>query len=202
MSRVCARIRPAEPADVATLATLIETVGTRTGVFSGRPLEPDAARLRARLGQIVADHERDVLVAVDEHSDELVGLLVAKPDDLGVIDPVPALHVTHLMVAPKFRRRGIGRLLLAAAVHLADERGIDRLLATVASHSREANRYLARIGFAPLVLNRVASTATLRRSLATVDADKIDVLRRVRLARAQRAGADARVSARVLGRGA
>lgn len=196
MSRVSARIRPAERPDVDGLVTLIETVGTRAGVFSGRPLEPDAERLSGRLGEIVTEGRRDVLVAVDDQTDELIGLLVAKQDELGVIDPVPTVHVTHLMVAPNCRRRGVGRLLLAAVVHLADERGIDRVLATVASHSREANRYLARIGFAPLVLHRIASTATLRRSLGIVDGDRMAALRRVRMARAQRAGSGTRIAGR------
>ena len=61
------------------------------------------------------------------------------------------------------------------------------MLATAASGSREANRYLARLGFAPLVVHRVASTATLRRSLGISDvSERIAVLRRARLARAQR----------------
>ena len=73
------------------------------------------------------------------------------------------------MVAPGQRRRGVGRALLAAAVHLADEPGIEHVLATAAAGSREGNRYLARLGFAPLVVHRIASTGALRRSLGMTD---------------------------------
>ena len=66
------------------------------------------------------------------------------------------------MVTPSQRRRGVGRALLAAAVHLADELGVEHVLATAAAGSREGNRYLARLGFAPLVMHRVAPTSVLR----------------------------------------
>jgi L-amino acid N-acyltransferase YncA len=93
------------------------------------------------------------------------------------------------MVAPTHRRRGIGRALLAAAVQLADEIGVEHMLATAAAGSREGHRYLARIGFAPLAVHRIASVATLRRSLGMTDAaGRMAMLRRARLARSQRAG--------------
>jgi GNAT superfamily N-acetyltransferase len=197
---VCVRIRPAEHADVKDLSALITSVDTSSGVFSGRPmLDHDETHLHLRLEEILDEAVRTLLVAVDDQSGELTGLLVAKVDEIGAIDLTPVLHITHLLVAANQRRRGIGRALLAAAVHLADERGIDRVLATAASGSREANRYLARLGFAPLVVQRTASTATLRRALGLTDhADRMAILRRARLVRANRTT----ITARVMGRGA
>jgi GNAT superfamily N-acetyltransferase len=140
-----------------------------------------------------------LLVAVDESTGALAGLLVARMDEVGAIDLTPVLHVTHLLVTPKQRRRGVGRALLSAAVQLAEERDVDRLLATAAAGSREANRYLARLGFAPLVVHRMASTQTLRRSLGLAESpQRMAVLRRARLARAHRTT----ITARVVGRGA
>jgi GNAT superfamily N-acetyltransferase len=105
--------------------------------------------------------------------------------------------VTHLLVRPGSRRRGVGRALLAAAVQLADDSGVDRVLTTAAAGSREGNRYLARIGFAPLVVHRIATTATLRRSLGLTDAaGRMAALRRTRLIRAQRAGFTGRTARR------
>ena len=200
MSRACVRIRPAEHADVKDLTALIESVDTTSGVFSGRAmLDRDPTHLQLRLEEILDEAVRTLLVAVDDPSGDIVGLLVAKLDEIGAIDLTPVLHITHLLVAPKQRRRGVGRLLLAGAVHLAEERGVDRVLATAASGSREANRYLARLGFAPLVVHRVASTAALRRSLGLTDtSERMAVLRRARLVRAHRNG----ITARVIGRGA
>lgn len=200
MSRVCVRIRPAENADVDNLVELIGSVDTNSGIFSGRALlDSDVTHLQTRLGEILDEGVRTLLVAVDDLTGSIVGLLVAKLDEIGTIDLTPALHVTHLLVAPKQRRRGVGRALLAATVQLADERGLDRVLATAASGSREANRYLARLGFAPLIVQRVATTTALRRSLGIVEgSERLAVLRRARLVRAQRNG----LAARVIRRGA
>jgi ribosomal protein S18 acetylase RimI-like enzyme len=200
VTRASVRIRPAEPADIDALVTLIQSVDTSSGIFSGRALiDPGVEHLAARLGEILQQDSRTLLVAIDEQSAAAVGLLVAKLDEIGAIDLTPVLHVTHLLVAPKQRRRGIGRALLAGAVHIADEKGLERVLATASSGSREANRYLARLGFAPMVVHRVASTAVLRRSLGLSEtAERMAVLRRARLARTSRPG----VTARVVGRGA
>ncbi len=207
MTRASVRVRPADLADVPAMVALISSVDTKSGVFSGRGLvDPDVAHLARRLTEILSEDSRTLLVASDDLTGDVVGLLVTKMDEIGAIDLMPALHVTHLLVAPAQRRRGVGRTLLAAAVHLADECGVDRVLATAASGSREANRYLARLGFAPLVVHRVASTAALRRSLGISDvSERIALLRRARLNRAQRATSGARprgLVGRGMGRGA
>ena len=201
MSRASVRIRPAEHADVEGLVTLIGSVDTDVrGVQRARAARP-ATRRTCERGSTRSWTRPSARCSSRSTTRPATssGLLVAKLDEIGAIDLTPVLHVTHLLVAPKQRRRGVGRALLAGAVHLADERGVDRVLATAASGSREANRYLARLGFAPLVVHRVASTAALRRSLGLTDAsERMAVLRRARLVRAHRNG----LTARVVGRGA
>ena len=188
MSRVNVRIRPATDDDVPALVELVQSIDTSTGLFSGRPLQdPSTPHLTERFIEILST-DRILLVAADE-AGPVVGMLAARNDGVGAVDLTPVLHVTHLMVAPNHRRRGIGRSLLAAAVHLADEAGVEHVLATAAAGSREGNRYLARIGFAPLVVHRIAPTSALRRSLGMTDvAGRMAVLRRARLVRAQRTG--------------
>ena len=203
MSRVNVRVRPADVADVPALVELTRSTDLVSGTFSGRALLDDRVEhLTERFTQILRGGERVLLVAVEDSTGALAGLLVARQDEIGAIDLTPVLHISHLIVAPKQRRRGVGRTLLAAAVHLAEERGVDRVLATAASGSREGNRYLARLGFAPLVVHRIASTSVLRRSLGMSDPpERMAVLRRARLIRAQRAGLTAR-GARAARRGA
>jgi ribosomal protein S18 acetylase RimI-like enzyme len=188
VSRANVRVRPATLDDVPALVGLVHSVDTSTGMFSGKPLQdPSSEHLTARFAEILNNDERVLLVA--EESGSVVGMLSGRHDCLGAIDLTPVFHITHLMVAPAHRRRGIGRSLLGAAVQLADEAGVEHVLATAAAGSREGNRYLARIGFAPLVVHRIAPTAALRRSLGMTDAaGRMAVLRRARLVRAQRAG--------------
>ncbi|MDQ2749159.1 MAG: GNAT family N-acetyltransferase [Pseudonocardiales bacterium] len=187
-------MRPADLSDVPGLVALAQTLDLGAGMFSGRPLLNTAGgHLAERFTEIIREGDRTLLAAVDDHGG-IVGLLVACQDEIGAIDLTPVLHVSHLMVAPKQRRRGVGRMLLTAVVHLADERGMDHVLATAGSGSREANRYLARLGFAPLVVHRIAATSVLRRALGMADGpEQIAVLRRARLMRANRTGFAARV---------
>jgi GNAT superfamily N-acetyltransferase len=189
VSRVNVRVRPATADDIPALVELVGSVDTATGPFSGKPLQDASAdHLATRFGEILRQEDRTLLLAADD-TGTVVGMLAARADEVGAVDLTPVLHVTHLMVAPNARRRGVGRALLAAAVHLADETGVEHLLATAAAGSREGNRYLARIGFAPLVVHRIAPTSTLRRALGMTDvAGRMAVLRRARLARAQRSG--------------
>jgi N-acetylglutamate synthase-like GNAT family acetyltransferase len=197
VSRACVRVRPASTVDVPALVDLVQRLDTTSGVFSGKPLDDSTAEhLAERLTAILQESDRTLLVAVDEAGD-IQGLLATRHDAIGAIDLTPVLHMTHLMVVPGQRRRGIGRTLLAAAVQLAEEQGLEHVLATSAAGSREGNRYLARLGFAPLVLHRVATVSALRRSLGLADpAGRTAVLRRARLIRAQRSGFGVRPASR------
>jgi GNAT superfamily N-acetyltransferase len=187
VGRTNVRVRPAATADVPALTELVQSIDTTAGTFSGTALaDASTAHLSQRLGEILDESDRTLLVATED-SGAVVGMLSARGDDIGAIDLTPVLAVTHLIVAPTHRRRGVGRALLAAAVQLADEAGVERVLATAAAGSREGNRYLARLGFAPLVVHRVASTATLRRSLGLTDAaGRLASMRRARVLRSQR----------------
>jgi GNAT superfamily N-acetyltransferase len=189
VSRVNVRVRPATRDDVPALVELVQSIDVGTGTFSGKPLQDSSSEhLAERFAEIFSLADRVLLVAADDCG-AVVGMLATRKDEVGAIDLTPVLHVTHLMVAPASRRRGIGRALLAGAVHLADEAGVEHLLATAAAGSREGNRYLARLGFGPLVVHRIAATSTLRRSLGMTDVvGRMAVLRRSRLIRAQRAG--------------
>jgi GNAT superfamily N-acetyltransferase len=188
VTRSNVHVRPAELSDVGSLVTVSEKVDLGRGTFSGRPLAVESRpQFEERFAEIIADNERTIFVAVDDATDEIVGFVAARDDDLATITRTPVIHVSHLIVAPKFRKRGVGRALLVAIVQLADDRGIDHVLATAGTGAREANRYLARLGFAPLVIRRVASTSVLRRSLGMSEMpDKLALARRIRAGRSPR----------------
>jgi len=196
VSRSHVRVRPAELADLPQLVRVVEATDLQLDAPGARQFQADSlANLPERLAMILSTDDRTVLVAVDDLGD-VVGLVVAAEGDVAAMTSVPALHISHLLVAPGHRRRGVGRALLAAAVHLADQRGIEHVVATAVTGSRDANRYLARLGFAPLVVRRIATTSTLRRSLGIADgADRLALLRRAR-----RGGRS--IAARAISRGA
>lgn len=181
MSRSHVRVRPAELADVPSLVSLIECLDLPPGALGARQFQADTlANLSERFARLLASDAYSALVAVDDPGD-VVGLIIVNEDEVAPVTPIGVLTVSYLVVAPGHRRRGIGRALLAAVVHLAEQRGLDHVVASVVAGARDANRYLARLGFAPLAVRRVASTATLRRSLGIADgADRLALLRRAR----------------------
>ena len=175
MSRSHVRVRPAELADIPELVRLGESE-LPSGAFGGRSSDTDR-----RLAEVLICGDRQLLVAIDELTGALVGFVLVFDDEIGAIVRFPALQISHLVVDKAFRRRGIGRALLSACVHLAEQRGVEHVVASAVTTSRDANRYLARLGFAPLVVRRIAPTSVLRRSLGLHDgSDRLALIRRVR----------------------
>jgi len=196
VSRGNVRVRPAATSDINELIALSEDNGLVDHVARrGRGAHRDHNTLVERYRALLSDMYRLVLVAIDEATSQLVGFAVLVEERVGVLAPTAALYVSHMLVAPSFRRRGAGRALLTGAVRHAEDREIDHLVVGVQTGARDANRYLARLGFAPLVVRRIASVATLRRSLGIVDSIDRVALRRRRSVRGVLPG-------RVVGRGA
>jgi ribosomal protein S18 acetylase RimI-like enzyme len=188
MPRCSVRVRPAASEDAPALAALAESVDLSRGTSGGRPTTAEArAQIEERFVALIVGGECEILVAEDEATGVPVGFVAMREDDVGALGPTEVLHVSHLIVSPSARRRGIGRMLLTAVVRIAEERGIDHLLASASSGSREANRYLARLGFAPMVVRRIAPISVLRRSLGMAEpADRLTMRRRARVIRAAR----------------
>jgi GNAT superfamily N-acetyltransferase len=137
-------------------------------VLSGQtPAAAAAAGFRA----LLADPGHRVVLAVlpaasaPSGAEEAVGLLVLGVDPLSVVLGSPQVTVDNLVVAAGHRRRGVGAVLLAAAAAYAEEVGADHLVATVGGHEAERQRFLARMGFAPLTTRRIVPRALLVRSL-------------------------------------
>ena len=76
-----------------------------------------------------------------------------------------ALHVLHLHVREDARRHGIGRALMEAAVSWAEEKDIECVLAAAPVGSRNANRFLARLGLGQVAMVRGAGVSALRAKL-------------------------------------
>ncbi len=168
MSRFRVRVRTASSDDVDELVALVGSM-TDLGPVRGRRVArswPDGLRIQCE--RLLADAEHRVVVALDE-TGAVVGAAVFAADTAGgLLDP-PSVYVSHLLVAPAYRKRGAGRALVSAAAGYADELGVDSVVVAVAPTTRDANRFFARLGFAPQVIRRIAPVAGLRRALASAD---------------------------------
>jgi ribosomal protein S18 acetylase RimI-like enzyme len=158
-------VRRLEPGDVDALLRLVDRAGSdehraaRAGSRAGS--RADRARVADALGR------DDVTTFVASCGPEPVGVVVLRSAGIVPLSEERAVHIEHLVVDPDWRRRGVAHLLLGAAAAAAEEMGADALVCATAAGDREAQRFLARLGFAPLVVQRTVSAAALRRRLAT-----------------------------------
>jgi ribosomal protein S18 acetylase RimI-like enzyme len=166
MPRNNLRVRAAEAGDVDALTALLAEHRDTVGSWAYRVARTGSdADTRGHYLRLLADGSRRLVVAVDGGTDTVIGMAVFGVDVVSTLTDLPSVSVSHLLVAPAHRHRGAGRALLSAAAGYADEVGIEHVVVGVSSGGRDANRFLARLGFAPLVLRRIAPVSTLRRTL-------------------------------------
>jgi ribosomal protein S18 acetylase RimI-like enzyme len=174
MARSALHVRPATVADVPALLAFGEEL--RDALLPsgpdavGRPRTPAAARaaLEQRYREALADPDRHLVVVVNEAQDPLGMALLTVASANALLD-LPAVHMSHAVVADRHKRRGAGKALVAAAAAYAEERSLEQIVVSVHPGSRDANRFFARLGFAPLAVRRVAPVGVVRRHLAQVD---------------------------------
>jgi ribosomal protein S18 acetylase RimI-like enzyme len=164
MPRTNLRVRPAEPRDVDVLVALVRE-HRETVVGWAYRLPRTSTDTRVHYLRLLSDRSRRLVVVVDGDGGAVVGMAVFTVDVVSALSAVPSVAVSHLLVAPAHRHRGAGRALLSAATGYADEVGAEHVIVAVDAGGRDANRFLARLGFAPLVLRRIAPVVTLRRTL-------------------------------------
>ena len=172
MPRGVLSVRPATAGDIPALLSFGEEL--RDAVLPAaadggtRPRgTPAAARaqLEQRYVEAIADPDRHLVVVVRDGGEPLgMALLTVAPAN-ALLD-LPAVHMSHAVVADRHKRRGAGKALVGAAAAYAEHRGIEQIVVSVHPGSRDANRFFARLGFAPLAVRRVAPVAVVRRSLA------------------------------------
>jgi GNAT superfamily N-acetyltransferase len=155
---------------------------------------PDAEGLRERLAWVATDPSSRVLVAIVD-DDEVAGMTLLTESPYAPLFEQRAVHAHYLHVRDGFRRRGVGKALLAAAVAYADEVGAEHVMTSVLPQMRETQRFYARLGFSPVVVRRSAPVSVLRRRLAPSGATSVtdNLLARRRSLRRVRAAVVARV---------
>ncbi|MEJ5915531.1 GNAT family N-acetyltransferase [Pseudokineococcus sp. 1T1Z-3] len=166
-------VRVAAPPDTAAVLHLVAQVRAGGAPRADGQVPPGArpvtgAAQDERLPEAVvagALERRDVVVLLAERRGRAVGVAVLRRGEVLPLSERPAAHVEQIAVAPDHRRRGVGRALLAAAARAAEEDGLERLVVSAPPSGREAQRFLARLGFSPLVVQRSASVAALRETL-------------------------------------
>lgn len=104
-------------------------------------------------------------VVVAEVEGVVVGAAYLVATTMSPVNLQPVVQVISPNVVPHFRGRGLGQAILECAVAFADERGIAHVVSAAPTGSREANRFMARLGLRPIATLRVAAVPMLRSKL-------------------------------------
>ncbi|MGC4112482.1 MAG: GNAT family N-acetyltransferase [Nocardioides sp.] len=158
MSRSPVGLRDATLADVEQLAELWQP-------FLRRGTDEQLHDLATAIEQL--DELPGQRLVVAEYDGVFAGAAFLKAGTYSPVNPEPVLQVHNAAVAPDFRRRGIGKALVEAAVTWAEELGIGHVGTAAASGSREANRFMARLALGPQAVLRMASTPAVRARLTS-----------------------------------
>jgi GNAT superfamily N-acetyltransferase len=166
-------VRDATADDIPALNELAAEVNV-TGVLARRARSSGAGSPRGALispGGTESTFE-DATSAIGNRllvatvTDRIVALLWLTFGQREVPSADNAIHINQLYVQRTHRRAGVARALLHEVTEIADARDANVVTAWTLPQDREVNRYLARLGFAPLAVRRVASVSSLRRTLA------------------------------------
>jgi len=157
VSRSPVVVRPAEPADVATLREVWGEI-LRKGAIDEQLSD---------LGRIVSEATQrdDQMVAVAEVDGQVAGAVFLQATTFTPLNLEPAVLAVSPHVLPDFRRRGVGSALIEAAVRFAEQLGIPHVCTAANPDARDANRFMARLAFSPQATLRAASTGAVRARL-------------------------------------
>jgi GNAT superfamily N-acetyltransferase len=157
MSRSLVFLREALPADAPLLAELWVDV-LRRGA------ETDHVEDLLRVVEEAAD-DPDQRLVVAEYDGRLAGGVHLRLTTISPLNLDLSVQVMSPQVFPEFRRHGVGRALMDAAVGWAEERGAGHLATAAAAGSRDGNRFLARLALGPVATLRLAPTTVVRAKL-------------------------------------
>lgn len=163
MTRPAVVVRAATPEDHEAILAMWTEMRDLGGRMERVMPGPGDEALRERLGCITSDPETRALVAVVDG--EVAGMALFTAQAYAPLFDQRAVHAHYLHVRDGFRRRGVGKALLAAAVTYAEEVGAEHVITSVLPQLRETQRFYARLGFSPVVVRRSASVSVLRRRL-------------------------------------
>ena len=193
MARSSLRVRAATSLDVPALVAfgeelrdLVIAPSAEVGRTRGGPATA-RVELEQRYCEALEDPTRELVVVVDD-AEEPLGMALFTVAPANALVDIPAVHMSHAVVGDRHKRRGAGRALVCAAATYAEQRGIEQLVVSVHPGSRDANRFFARLGFAPLAVRRTAPVAAVRRRLGQAEARPVadHVVRRPRTSPARR----------------
>jgi GNAT superfamily N-acetyltransferase len=157
MSRSLVFLREAVPADAPVLAELWADVLRRGD-------ECDHLTDMAHVIDVASD-DPDQRLVVAEYDGRLAGGVHLRLTTVSPLNLDLSVQVISPNVFPEFRRHGVGRAMMDAAVCWAEERGASHVATAAPAGSRDGNRFMARLALGPVATLRLAPTTVVRAKL-------------------------------------
>lgn len=130
-----------------------------------RPGTPASQLDDIRDAILAAERDERARMVVAEADGQVVGVLHVRAAPASPVSPEHFAQVYGPLVREDQQRRGVGSVLMDAAVLFAEERGIGYVSSAALSASRDSNRFFARLSMGPRAVLRVASTHAVRQRL-------------------------------------
>lgn len=156
MYRSAVLVRDAVPDDLDALRVVF-------GGAAGPVLDDTPGEGACAIASMAADPDQRLVVALLDG--RVVGAVQLMRAPVSPLQSESAIHVAHLHVLDECRRHGVGTALMEATVSWAEDKGTSHVLAAASVSSRDANRFMARLGLTQLAVVRAASVSTLRAKL-------------------------------------
>ena len=151
-------LRSAVPGDAVVLAELWAEVLRRVD------REEQVKDIEAVISRVEGlESERLVVAEYDGH---VAGAVHLRATTATPVNLEPVVQAISPHVFPAYRRHGVGRVLMEAAVAFAEERGIDHVASAAVAGSRDANRFMARLALGPYAILRLAPTHVIKSKLS------------------------------------
>lgn len=160
MSRSPVQVREAMPEDATAV---VAAWGTIRRTSTERGVATSSEEAANGIARVAADPDERLLVGLVD--DQVVGVAHLLRAAASPLNTESAIYLTHLNVLDGHRRHGVGKALIEAAVSWAEEKDTPHLLAAASVHSRDANRFMARLGLAQIAIVRGATVPALRAKL-------------------------------------
>lgn len=157
MMRSLVSLRDAEVADAEILSQVWAEVLRRADH------DEQVADLVAVLERVASVDDERVVVA--EYDGQVAGAVHLRATTLSPLNLEPVVQTISPHVLPQFRRHGVGRALMEAAVSFAEEHGIAHVATAAIAGSRDANRFMARLALGPHAVLRIAPTVAVKAKL-------------------------------------
>ena len=157
VKRTQVSLRSASPDDAPVLAEVWSDVLRRSDH------DQKIADLETIIARVTPLQDERIVVA--EYDGDVAGAVHLRAATLTPINLEPVVQAISPHVLPAFRRRGVGRALMGAAVAFAEERSIPHIATAAMSGSRDANRFMARLALGPHAILRLAPTVMVQAKL-------------------------------------